>query len=74
MQVPELQSLEGRVENTNIVTVCDDCNYCFERNTGNAPVELGTVAATSDVSHYLTNSYEYMTTTRLVYEHVIAQQ
>lgn len=65
---------QRKAENTNNGTDGDECDYCFESDTGNAPVEFGIVAAICDVNQYLTNAYEYMTTRRLVYEHAIAQK
>lgn len=52
----------------------EECEYCFSKNTFTSLVQPGSLTAICNVEYYLSNTYEYMKTIRLIYEHVISKK
>lgn len=74
MIVTEKRPLQEECDGDGQARVGEDCEYCVIRDAANSPVQLCSEAAVWNVGHYLSNTYEYMVTERLAYEHVVCNQ
>lgn len=69
--IEEIWSLDDDIQGDKHIQGSEECDYCFSIDTSTNLVQPGSVTATCNVEHFLSNTLDYMNTRRLIYEHVV---